>query len=119
MGQRLRCCLAAEATLLLSHGVPGMVLHHDQYGLLQQVGCLAKRRYPVLGNTHFHGSTLRGLPERSRTFINTGRQQSSLLRQWFALGIVAAGMLGVSACFIFLRELWRASGWLLQVCAGL
>ncbi len=53
--------------------------------------------------------------QHHRLFITTGRKHSSLLRQWYGLGTIAAGMLGVSACLIFLQELWRACGWLLQV----
>ena len=46
-----------------------------------------------------------------RTFYTMGRKHHSELRQWFGLGVLVAAMLGISAAFILLRELWHAIQW--------
>lgn len=50
-----------------------------------------------------------------RSFYTLGRRHSNELRQWFGLGVLVAGMLGVSAVVILIRELWRAIHWADQV----
>jgi hypothetical protein len=52
-----------------------------------------------------------------RCIYSFGRRHSRLLRQWYALGTAAAGLLAVSACLIFLQELWHAALWVQQVLA--
>ena len=46
-----------------------------------------------------------------RAFYTLGRKHYSELRQWFGLGVLVAAMLGISAAFILLRELWHAIQW--------
>ena len=46
-----------------------------------------------------------------RAFYTLGRKHHSELRQWFGLGVLVAAMLGISAAFILLRELWHAIQW--------
>ena len=51
-----------------------------------------------------------------RTAYNLGRRFANELRHWFGLGVLVAGMLGISSAFILLGELWRAIKWADQVC---
>ncbi len=49
-------------------------------------------------------------------FYTFGSKHSSFLRQWFGLGTIGAGMLGMSVTFILMQEIWQAMTWLRQVC---
>ncbi|EIE24169.1 hypothetical protein COCSUDRAFT_41457 [Coccomyxa subellipsoidea C-169] len=51
----------------------------------------------------------------NRIFYNIGRKHNRLLRQWFGMGTIAAGMLGISVTFIFMQELWQVMRWLKEV----
>ena len=47
----------------------------------------------------------------SRKVYTLGRRSHSELRQWFGIGVLVAGMLGISSALIMLRELWQAIRW--------
>ncbi|CAL8462284.1 g1815 [Coccomyxa elongata] len=51
----------------------------------------------------------------NRMFYTFGSKHSSFLRQWFGLGTIGAGMLGMSVTFILMQEIWQAMTWLRQV----
>ena len=46
-----------------------------------------------------------------RKVYTLGRRSHAELRQWFGIGVLVAGMLGISSAFILLRELWQAIRW--------